>query len=143
MQIFTSVTSTINCQHAINNIAARRDSKSPRAWSQECTVLQVCKISLIAMIAGPDPCCAGKQPEYQLAQLSITASWTVHEICQMQNQGQQGKDKQVPKGVPAGSWGGSMAFSMIMGKKTPISAFRECLNLAMRVRKMLQERAKA
>ncbi len=36
-----------------------------------------------------------------------------------------------------------MAFSMIMGKKTPISALRECLNLAMRVRKMLQDRAKA
>ena len=36
-----------------------------------------------------------------------------------------------------------MALSMIMGKKTPISAFSECLNLAMRVRKMLQERAKA
>lgn len=36
-----------------------------------------------------------------------------------------------------------MALSMIMGKKTPISALRECLNLAMRVRKMLQESAKA
>ena len=36
-----------------------------------------------------------------------------------------------------------MALSIIMGKKTPISAFRECLNLAMRVRKMLHDRANA
>lgn len=48
-----------------------------------------------------------------------------------------------PNGVPCGTWGASIAFSMIMGKKTPISALRECLNLAIRVRKMLQDRAKA
>ncbi len=36
-----------------------------------------------------------------------------------------------------------MALSMIMGKKTPMSAFRECLNLAIRVMKMLQDSAKA
>ena len=36
-----------------------------------------------------------------------------------------------------------MALSMIMGKKTPMSAFRECLNLAIRVMKMLQDSANA
>ena len=36
-----------------------------------------------------------------------------------------------------------MALSMIMGKKTPMSAFRECLNLAIRVIKMLQDSANA
>ena len=36
-----------------------------------------------------------------------------------------------------------MALSIIMGKKTPMSAFSECLNLAIRVMKMLQDSANA
>ena len=43
--------------------------------------------------------------------------------------------------VPAAA--GSMARSRIIGKKTPISAFRECLKRVMRVKKMEEVRASA